>query len=81
MKSKWAAVLLIVIATCARALEYEQAIPGYRFEFPRDYFNHEQYQTEWWYYTGNVRAKDGRRFGFELAFFRQQGVARHGEDE
>ena len=29
------------------------------------------FQTEWWYYTGNLRAAEGRRFGFELTFFRQ----------
>lgn len=59
----------------ASAQQYELALPGYRFQFPRDCFNHEQYQTEWWYYTGNVRAPDGHRFGFELTFFRQ-GVSR-----
>jgi predicted secreted hydrolase len=57
------------------ASAFETALPGYRYEFPRDYFNHEGYQTEWWYYTGNVTAKDGHRFGFELTFFRQ-GVER-----
>jgi predicted secreted hydrolase len=45
-------------------------LPGYRYEFPRDHFNHPGFQTEWWYYTGNLRAPDGRRFGFELTFFR-----------
>ncbi|MBI4300635.1 MAG: carotenoid 1,2-hydratase [Chloroflexi bacterium] len=25
--------------------------------------------TEWWYYTGHLKAQDGRRFGFELTFF------------
>lgn len=50
---------------------YETALPGYRYQFPRDHFNHPGYQTEWWYYTGNLTAKDGRRFGFELTFFRQ----------
>ena len=54
---------------------WEQALPGYRYEFPRDHFNHPGYKTEWWYYTGNVTAADGRRFGFELTFFRQ-GIAR-----
>jgi predicted secreted hydrolase len=54
---------------------YETARPGYRYQFPRDYFDHPSYQTEWWYYTGNVTASDGRRFGFELTFFRQ-GVDR-----
>jgi predicted secreted hydrolase len=50
---------------------YEAALPGYHYQFPRDYFNHPTYQTEWWYYTGNVTATNGRRFGFELTFFRQ----------
>ena len=51
------------------------ALPGYHYEFPRDHFNHPEFQTEWWYYTGNLHAADGRRFGFELTFFRQ-GVDR-----
>ncbi len=42
----------------------------YRFDFPRDHAAHFGYQTEWWYYTGHVRAADGRRFGYELTFFR-----------
>jgi predicted secreted hydrolase len=50
---------------------YEIARPGYAYQFPRDYFSHPGYQTEWWYYTGNVVAGDGHRFGFELTFFRQ----------
>ena len=55
--------------------QWQQALPGYKYEFPRDHFNHPGYKTEWWYYTGNVHTNDGRRFGFELTFFRQ-GVAR-----
>ncbi len=54
---------------------YRAALPGYRYEFPRDHFNHPEFQTEWWYYTGNLRDTQGRRFGFELTFFRQ-GVER-----
>ena len=54
---------------------YKLALPGYRYEFPRDNFNHPEFQTEWWYYTGNLTASDGHRFGFELTFFRQ-GVSR-----
>lgn len=51
--------------------QFQTALPGYRYEFPRDYFNHPDYQTEWWYYTGNVQSADGHKFGFELTFFRQ----------
>jgi predicted secreted hydrolase len=70
-------VLWFALQSCfpLSAAQYRQALPGYRYEFPRDYFNHPDFETEWWYYTGNVRSVDGHRFGFELTFFRQ-GVAR-----
>jgi predicted secreted hydrolase len=54
---------------------YRLAMPGYQYSFPRDHFSHPEFQTEWWYYTGNVHTREGRRFGFELTFFRQ-GVDR-----
>ena len=50
---------------------YRQASPGYRYQFPRDHFEHPDFRTEWWYYTGNLRGGDGRAYGFELVFFRQ----------
>lgn len=53
------------------AIVWLQAVPGYRYEFPRDHFDHPGFRTEWWYYTGNVRSADGHRHGFELVFFRQ----------
>ncbi|HYM11215.1 MAG TPA: lipocalin-like domain-containing protein [Bryobacterales bacterium] len=72
------------------ALTFELALPGYRYEFPRDHFSHPNYQTEWWYYTGNLTTRTAptaprgarqtkpRRFGFELTFFRK-AVARPGK--
>jgi predicted secreted hydrolase len=54
---------------------WREAEAGYRYEFPRDHGSHEDYAIEWWYYTGNLQAKDGRRFGYQLTFFRV-GVAR-----
>lgn len=39
--------------------------------FPLDHGPHLDYQTEWWYYTGNLQAENGRRFGFQLTFFRR----------
>lgn len=38
--------------------------------FPAAAGPHPDYRTEWWYYTGNLDAPDGRRFGFQLTFFR-----------
>ncbi len=40
-------------------------------EFPRDLGAHDEYQTEWWYYTGNLQADDGREFGFQYTIFRR----------
>ncbi len=41
-------------------------------ELPRDLFAHKNAQTEWWYYTGHMRTTSGRRFGFELVFFKRR---------
>ncbi len=38
--------------------------------FPRDHASHDEYRSEWWYFTGNLDGADGRHFGFELTFFR-----------
>ncbi len=40
-------------------------------QFPRDLGAHDDYQTEWWYYTGNLDAADGREFGFQFTIFRR----------
>ncbi len=61
---------LLALAIPATLTAFEQAKPGYTFEFPRDYFEHPEFQAEWWYYTGNLATREGRPFGFELTFFR-----------
>lgn len=63
--------MAFVLLLLAAVLDYKVALPGYHYQFPRDHFSHPEYRTEWWYYTGNVRARDGHRYGFELVFFRQ----------
>lgn len=45
-------------------------VPG-AVRFPRDLGPHYDYQTEWWYYTGNLETADGRLFGYQLTFFRR----------
>ncbi|PWU10434.1 MAG: carotenoid 1,2-hydratase [Terriglobia bacterium] len=62
---------LVAGVSLLAAPEYRQAAPGYGYQFPRDHFDHREFRTEWWYYTGNLHAQDGHRFGFELVFFRQ----------
>ena len=63
--------LALLLAALGADYPYRQALPGYRYEFPKDYFEHPEFHTEWWYYTGNLRTTQGRRYGFELVFFRQ----------
>jgi predicted secreted hydrolase len=70
MKSKWV-VGVAIFALSAPAQQWRIASADYKYEFPRDHFEHHDFRTEWWYYTGNLRAAHGHRFGFELTFFRQ----------
>src|SRR5437763_8183639 len=79
MRNRIVILIACLLALSSGAQDYQQALPGYHYEFPRDHFNHPDYRTEWWYYTGNLKSADGRRFGFELTFFRQ-AVARKGND-
>ena len=71
MKSRLACLAAALLLLEPLAAQYRMALPGYRFEFPRDHFNHPDFQTEWWYTTGNLKSADGHKFGFELTFFRQ----------
>jgi len=71
MKSELAALLILVLLPGAATAQYRAASPGYRYSFPRDHFNHPDFQTEWWYYTGNVKSASGQAFGFQMTFFRQ----------
>jgi predicted secreted hydrolase len=71
MKSRLAGFFAAALFLQPLLAQYRTALPGYRYEFPRDHFNHPDFQTEWWYYTGNLKSANGHRFGFELTFFRQ----------
>lgn len=39
--------------------------------FPKDFGPHEQYQTEWWYYTGNLETPSQELFGYQFTIFRR----------
>jgi len=49
---------------------FRLAAAPYTFRFPPDHAAHDAYQSEWWYYTGHLKAADGRLYGYELTFFR-----------
>lgn len=59
--------------------QWRKSAPGWTYVFPRDEFMHPDFKTEWWYFTGNLREQtSGRRFGYQLTFFRQ-GIRPPGE--
>jgi predicted secreted hydrolase len=49
---------------------FARAVAPRVFHFPADHGPHPDFRTEWWYYTGNLATAAGRRFGFQLTFFR-----------
>jgi predicted secreted hydrolase len=55
---------------------FQRADGQLSLSFPQDYGAHPDYQTEWWYYTGNLDSQDGRHFGYQLTFFRRALVPR-----
>ena len=50
---------------------FERADGPRPLQFPRDHGAHPDFQTEWWYTTGNLVAGSGERFGYQLTFFRR----------
>jgi len=58
-------------AAPAEVPEFQKAKAPMKLSFPKDFGPHEDYQTEWWYYTGNLETDSGRLFGYELTLFRR----------
>jgi predicted secreted hydrolase len=50
---------------------YARAVGPYDWQFPPDFGAHPDFQTEWWYYTGNLADSTGRRFGYQFTIFRR----------
>ena len=49
---------------------FARALKPREFSFPSDHGAHNSYRTEWWYFTGNLKNPQNRKFGYELTFFR-----------
>jgi predicted secreted hydrolase len=64
--------ILFGLSSTARAEDpvHAQAKPYYDWHFPTDHGSHPRYQTEWWYYVGHLKDTQGRKYGFQLTFFR-----------
>ncbi len=62
------------------AARFLRARPGYAWSFPRDHGPHAAYKIEWWYYTGHLRARDGRRFAYQFTIFKVETAPRAPEE-
>ena len=51
--------------------DFKRAVGTQPMLFPADFGAHPDYQTEWWYYTGNLSNAAGNHFGYQLTFFRR----------
>jgi predicted secreted hydrolase len=60
----------LLVVPAGEAGEFRQALPGFAFSFPRDHSSHDEFRTEWWYYTGHLRTERGREYGYQVTFFR-----------
>lgn len=49
---------------------FEQAEAVRTFEFPADHGPHPEYRNEWWYLAGELLDDTGKRYGFNVTFFR-----------
>ena len=46
-----------------------RASEPWSFSFPRDHGKHDDFNTEWWYLSGNLLSRDGNEWGYQFAIF------------
>lgn len=61
----------VLVSVVEDSSGYARAEGVREFSFPEDFGPHPDFQTEWWYYTGNLETAEGDHFGFQLTFFRR----------
>ena len=57
-------------ARASSGFTYQLALPGRKITFPEDHYSHPNFKTEWWYYTGHLESESGKRYGYQVTFFR-----------
>ena len=50
---------------------FERALAPRELAFPADHGPHPSFQTEWWYFTGNLDDEQGGELAYQLTFFRR----------
>ncbi|MGH2619040.1 MAG: lipocalin-like domain-containing protein [Anaerolineales bacterium] len=54
-----------------RSPDFAVAAGPLEFNPRLDHGPHFEFQTEWWYYTGNLESESGDRYGYQLTLFRR----------
>jgi predicted secreted hydrolase len=83
----WCFSLLVLVLTLSLpgrgegegGFTYQLALPGRKLSFPADHYSHPDFKTEWWYYTGHLESESGKRYGYQVTFFRFGLRDRQGE--
>ena len=69
-------MLAVIVSSAApktphtQDVEWKKASPGFEWSFPRDHWSHDEYRTEWWYFTGHLTSEEGKEYGFQFTIFR-----------
>ena len=64
-------LLIIPVSPGLGADDWARVTAPRKWSFPRDFGAHPEYRTEWWYFTGNLKDPAGKRYGYQLTFFRR----------
>jgi predicted secreted hydrolase len=62
--------VLVSVGIFISGFTYQPALPGRKLSFPADHYSHPDFKTEWWYYTGHLETESGKRYGYQVTFFR-----------
>lgn len=73
MRFKIAGIFLVglLALSCSPRYIIDHSAPSRHLDLPKDDRAHYDAQTEWWYYTGHLKADDGSQYGFEVTFFKR----------
>src|SRR5258708_25817733 len=66
-----ASVQPVALGDVGDAAGFARVLAPRGFTFPADDGPHEDYQTAWWYYTGNLTTTRGQHVGYPLTIFRR----------
>ena len=62
---------VVTLHDVSQVTGFAQALQPRSYSFPEDHGAHPTFQSEWWYYTGNLEDERGNRWGYQFTIFRR----------